>query len=138
MRERREDIPLLVEYFIAQQCEANHLEPITCTPDAYDFLSRLPYPGNIRELKNLVDRTILISGKRVLEASDFENQYETPITGNNSLSVDGMTLDEIERQTILNAIDKCNGNMQQTARTLGISRQALYRRLEKYNIKYED
>lgn len=138
LRERREDIPLLVEYFIAQQCEANHLEPITCTPDAYDFLSRLPYPGNIRELKNLVDRTILISGKRVLEASDFENQYETPITGNNSLSVDGMTLDEIERQTILNAIDKCNGNMQQTARTLGISRQALYRRLEKYNIKYED
>src|SRR5574344_1499271 len=68
LRERREDIPLLVSYFMEQQCKINNLPFVECSSEAIDFLSRLPYPGNIRELKNLVNRTILVSGKSRLEA----------------------------------------------------------------------
>ena len=99
-------------------------------------MSRLPYPGNIRELKNLVERTILVNGKPILDASDFDTQYirhdDARVTEGAALA--GMTLDEIERQTILQALDRYKGNLSQVATALGISRAALYRRLEKYNI----
>ena len=121
LRERREDIPLLARHFADRQAEINGLPRTEFSADALNFLSRLPYPGNIRELKNLVERTILVSGKPTLDASD-------------SSSLAGMTLDEIERQTILQALDRHKGNLSQVAMTLGISRAALYRRLEKFNI----
>jgi two-component system NtrC family response regulator len=138
LRERREDISLLVSYFVEQQCKTNNLPFVECSSEAMDFLSRLPYPGNIRELKNLVDRTILVSGKSRLEAADFENQYQAPADNVHPSATEGTTLEEIERHTILVAIDKCSGNLLRTAKDLGISRQALYRRLEKYHIKYEE
>lgn len=76
------------------------------------FLSRLPYPGNIRELKNLVERTILVSGKPTLDASDFDAQYirHNDQKAAESTSFIGMTLDEIERQTILQALERHKGN----------------------------
>ena len=127
LRERREDIPLLARHFADRQAVTNGLPR---------FLSRLPYPGNIRELKNLVERTILVSGKPLLDASDFDAQYirhdNAKVTEGAALA--GMTLDEIERQTILQALDRYKGNLSQVATALGISRAALYRRLEKYNI----
>ena len=70
MRERREDIPLLARHFADRQAEVNGLPRTDFSADALNFLSRLPYPGNIRELKNLVERTILVSGKPVLDATD--------------------------------------------------------------------
>lgn len=145
LRERREDIPLLARHFAERQAELNGLPRTEFSADALNFLTRLPYSGNIRELKNLVERTILISGKERLDASDFESQYhhrEEPAnatgnaTGNANLS--GMTLDEIERRTILQASDRYKGNLSQMATALGISRAALYRRLEKYNIRVNE
>lgn len=140
LRERREDIPLLVRHFADQQCEANGLPKVDFTREAMDYLSRLPYPGNIRELKNLVERTLLVSGKELLTADDFKSQYQRPLeqptTGTAGLQ--GMTLEEIERQTILQALEKYNNNMSQVAVALGISRAALYRRLEKYNLTIND
>lgn len=136
LRERREDIPLLARHFADRQAEANGLSSTDFSADALQFLSRLPYPGNIRELKNLVERTILVSGKPMLDASDFDAQYIRPNTpkasGNTSLT--GLTLDEIERQTILQTLERHKGNLSQVATALGISRAALYRRLEKYDI----
>lgn len=135
LRERREDIPLLARHFVDRQAEINNLPRTEFSSDALNFLSRLPFPGNIRELKNLVERTILVSGKEVLDAIDFENQYqrhdESVAT---SSSFAGMTLDEIEKQTILQALERYKGNLSQVATALGISRAALYRRLEKYDI----
>lgn len=135
LRERREDIPLLARHFADRQAEINNLHRTEFSSDALNFLSRLPFPGNIRELKNLVERTILVSGKEVLDAIDFENQYqrhdESVAT---SSSFAGMTLDEIEKQTILQALERYKGNLSQVATALGISRAALYRRLEKYDI----
>ena len=137
LRERRGDIPLLARHFADRQAEANNLPRTEFSADAHQFLSRLPFPGNIRELKNLVERTILVSGKAILDASDFDAQYlrqDDPKATGASLS--GMTLDEIERQTILHTLERCKGNLSQVATALGISRAALYRRLEKYGINY--
>lgn len=137
LRERREDIPLLARHFADRQAETNGLPRTEFSADAMQFLCRLPFPGNIRELKNLVERTILVSGKTILDASDFDAQYighdeQRTVEGT---SFAGMTLDEIERHTILQTLDRCKGNLSQVATALGISRAALYRRLEKYNIK---
>ena len=138
LRERREDIPLLVRHFADRQAETNGLPRTEFSADAMQFLSRLPYPGNIRELKNLVERTILVSGKPTLDASDFDAQYirHNDQKAAESTSFIGMTLDEIERQTILQALERHKGNLSQVAMALGISRAALYRRREKHNINY--
>ena len=138
LRERREDIPLLARHFADRQAEVNGLPRTDFSADALNFLSRLPYPGNIRELKNLVERTILVSGKPVLDAADFDAQYlrhDEPAKAAEGTSFAGMTLDEIERQTILQALEQHKGNLSQVAVSLGISRAALYSRLEKYNIQ---
>ncbi len=136
LRERREDIPLLVRHFADCQATVNGLPRTDFSADAMQFLTRLPFPGNIRELKNLVERTILVSGKPLLDASDFDVQYirhdDARTAGDASLA--GMTLDEVERRTILHALERYKGNLSKVATALGISRAALYRRLEKYNI----
>lgn len=140
LRERREDIPLLVRHFIDQQCRLSGLPPVNVTPEAMQYLRTLPYPGNIRELKNLVERTLLVSGKEELTADDFKAMHqqtppkETPLT-TPTVSTEGMTLEEIERQAILQAISRYRGNLSLVAVELGISRGALYRRLEKYGIE---
>ena len=138
LRERREDIPLLARHFADRQAEVNGLPRTDFSADALNFLSRLPYPGNIRELKNLVERTILVSGKPVLDAADFGALYlrhDEPAYAAEGASYAGMTLDGIGRQTILQALEQHKGNLSQVAVSLGISRAALYRRLEKYNIQ---
>lgn len=138
LRERREDIPLLVRHFAELQCKANHLPQVDFSSDAIDYLSRLPYPGNIRELKNLVERTLLVSGKEVLTAEDFKAQCQHTAETDTSASLQGMTLEEIERQTILQNLRKYDNNLSKVAVALGISRAALYRRLEKYHISVNE
>lgn len=135
LRERKEDIPLLAQFFAGRQSVQNRLPAISFTPDAFDFLQTLPFPGNIRELKNLVERTILVSGKERIHADDLRSQATLPemppVTHNISQY---MTLDNMEAQIIRNAIEQHNGNLSKAARTLGISRTALYRRIEKYGL----
>ena len=134
LRERREDIPLLVRHFADLQCKQNGLPKVDFTPDAMEYLQRLPYPGNIRELKNLVERTLLVSGKDTLDADDFKAQYIQPAETTASQNLSGLTLEEVERQHILQALEQYDNNLTQVATALGLSRPALYRRLEKHNI----
>ena len=135
LRERREDIPLLVEYFARQQARQNGLEPVEISAEAMEYLSRLPYPGNVRELKNFVERTILVSQQPHLTEVDFKNQYVeiAAKTGVHDTSVH--SLEEIEKQMILRALELYGGNLSKVATALGLSRQAVYRRLEKYAIR---
>jgi two-component system NtrC family response regulator len=134
LRERREDIPLLVRHFADKQCQTNGLPKVDFTAEAMKYLQSLPYPGNIRELKNLVERTILVSAKETLDAEDFKAQYIQPVETSTSQNLDGLTLDELERQRILQALAQYENNLSQVATALGLSRPALYRRLEKHNI----
>lgn len=135
LRERPEDIPLLVNHFIRQAAKANALPIADIADDAIDYLRTLTYPGNIRQLKNLVERTVLISRRQQLTRRDFERQValdpqlSAPVTH-------GMgTLDEQERDAIVRMLEQHNNNISRVAEALGISRGALYRRMEKYNIK---
>lgn len=137
LRERKEDIPLLVHHFAGDLEKNNGLPHTEFTAGAMAYLSRLPYPGNVRELKNLVERTILISRKECLDLPDFEKQHRQLIE-QTAGSFSGMTLDEVERQTIVHAMEEHKGNLSRVAHALGISRAALYRRLEKYNLKIND
>ena len=133
LRERLEDIPLLVDYFITEACKANSLPRVQASADAIAYLQTLPYPGNIRELKNLVERTVLMSEGRELTAADFAPVSQNPSfvsaspTGSN-------TLDSMERTAIAASIAKNGGNLSLVAKELGISRGALYRKIEKHGL----
>lgn len=137
LRERREDIPLLVRHFAAASGRAG----VEFSNDAMTLLSRLPYPGNIRELKNTVERTILVTDGRVIQASDVERNLPPEARTlpdpekQSSASISGMTLEDMERYAIMKALDDAEGNLSQVALKLGITRQALYRRMEKYGIR---
>ena len=136
LRERIEDVPLLVNHFAKLQIQQNRLEPMEITPDAMAFLKSLPYPGNIRELKNLVDRTLLVSGKPVLMSADFEKQYEqSPGKISTGKPDSVLPLEEMEKTMILKALELYGDNYSKVATALGLTRQALYRRLEKYGIR---
>ena len=133
LRERKEDIPLLVRHFADLQCKQNGLPKVDFTPEAMEYLKGLPYPGNIRELKNLVERTLLVSAKESLDAEDFKaHPPQAPAPTTQALS--GLTLEELERQRIMQALEQYGNNLSQVASALGLSRPALYRRLEKHNI----
>jgi len=156
LRERREDIPMLVEHFLRKACAADNLPAVTASPDAIAYLQTLPFPGNIRELKNMVERAVLLAsplpspkggGERLLTAADFRNEAETltdsktlsdsPLKGEDSLPLRegwGGSLSSVERSTIAACITRCGGNLSLAAKELGISRGALYRKIEKYNL----
>lgn len=134
LRERKEDIPLLAIFFAQKQTAQNRLPKVKFTSSALQLLEQLPFPGNIRELKNLIDRTILVSGKSLIDDKDIRAQIETGQTANKDSIPSGLTLDEIEAKSIQQAIELHKGNLSKVAKSLGISRGALYRRMEKYGI----
>lgn len=135
LRERAEDIPLLVEHFVSNLCRQNRLNEVTVSREAMNYLKGLPYSGNIRELKNLVERTLLVTGNEMLTAQDFMQQRENAGKKESGHEIiTGQTLDDVERQAIINALAQYGGNLSQVANALGISRGALYRRLEKYSL----
>ena len=166
LRDRREDIPLLVNHFLRMACEANGLPPdsratlayplpFTVSTEAISYLQTLPFPGNIRELKNLVERTLLMKphpqplskgrGEWLLTAADFQNSYSsvqklsTPLSpwrvvGGEAGGAGGGSLSSMERNAIAACIAKHNGNLSLVAKELGISRGALYRKIEKHGL----
>jgi len=136
LRERLDDIPLLVNHFAKKQAEITGLGNIEITPDAISFLQSLPFPGNIRELKNLVDRTILISGKSIITDKDFKEQHTEHSQADDHLRDSIYPLEELERNMIIKAMSLYGNNLSKVALALGLTRQALYRRLEKYGIIY--
>ena len=103
------------------------------------WLKALPLPGNIRQLKNLVERTVLISPKDTLQLIDFQTQYTPSVkTTSTLLDVGVMTLEEMEVQMIRRAMDFHKGKVARVAKSLGLTRSALYRRLEKFDIPYQE
>lgn len=132
LRERRDDIPLLIRHFIKRSASSNRLEIPEITSEAIEFLCRLPYPGNIRELKNILERAVLTAGKK-LEKKDFEYLDDGQVNGINDLQQ--FNLEDIERKALKEAMEKSGGNFTQAARILGVTRQTLYRKLEKHGMK---
>lgn len=137
LRERQADIPLLVGYFVQNLKTIYQRPELTVTPQAMRWLSELSWPGNVRELKNLVERTVLVTDGDRLDVNDFREQVQhtAKSVDNTSLPAVGtMTIDEMEKSMIRKALEFHGSNMSKVARSLGLSRAALYRRLEKYGI----
>lgn len=135
LRERKEDIPLLARFFADRLSKQNRLPATSFSAGAVELLQEFPFPGNIRELRNLIERTMLISGKKRIEADDLRKlasgQDMQPLASD---AAQVMTLDSLEARTIRNAIEQHGGNLSKAARALGISRAALYRRIEKHGL----
>jgi two-component system, NtrC family, response regulator len=141
LRERAGDIPLLVNFFVGNLREIYNRPQLSVTREAMKLLQQLPLPGNIRQLKNLVERTILVTKKDRLDAGDFQLQLET--AGRKKVPVSlpepgNLTLEEMEIQMINRAMDFHKSRITRVAKSLGITRSALYRRLQKYNIPYDE
>ena len=134
LRERREDIPLLVNHFIRLTSESNHLPMVTVSTDAIGYLQNLPYPGNIRELKNIVERALLMKNPEANQLGLEDFAINTMTHESTALPSDAKSLSDMERSVIAACIAKHNGNLSLVAKELGISRGALYRKIEKYGL----
>ena len=140
LRERPDDIPLLAEFFINNLKSIYQRPQLRLSPAAAKWLKTLPLLGNIRQLKNTVERTVLLSGQDVLDVADFQKNMAagTPVAPSRSLpEVGTITLEEMEYQMIRRAMEFHQNKVSKVARSLGITRFALYRRLEKYGIAYD-
>lgn len=141
LRERPGDIPLLVEFFLNNLREIYNRPRLKAGREALQWLQGLPLPGNIRQLKNLVERTVLVSPHDELRAADFENQWQGAPrrpAGDELPPVGAMTLEEMEAEMIKKAMAFHRNKVAKVARSLGLTRSSLYRRLDKYGISYED
>lgn len=138
LRQRSGDIPALARHFLVKGAEAHGMDVPRLSADAEAWLSGRPWPGNIRELKNQVERTMLISGKDFLTADDFRNceaMGVTPSGGVGSAPVSGGTLEEVERLRVKAALSRHEGNISKAAAELGLTRQSLYRKMEKFGLR---
>ena len=135
LRERREDIPLLAGHFARRQAALNGLEIPEISAEAMAYLQKLPYPGNVRELKNFVERTILVSQKTTLTDLDFKSQYIESSGRTDVPDAAVQPLGESEKSMILRAMELYGGNLSKVALALGLSRQSLYRRMKKYGLR---
>jgi len=142
LRERAQDIPLLAQHFVDGLRATYHRPALKLSTRALHWLRDQPLPGNIRELKNLVERAVLVSGKEELGAEDFQAHSQrgpVPPAAAGELPAPGtMTLDELEAQMIRQSLAHYEGNISRVAKALGLSRGALYRRLEKYAIPFDE
>ncbi|XLZ72368.1 sigma-54 dependent transcriptional regulator [Massilia sp. SR12] len=134
LRERRSDIPLLVRHILGTVAASYGLPPASVTPAAMDWLGAQQWPGNIRQLRQTLERTMLLAGRQLLDKSDFLAASAHEEGGNARLGVDGMTLDQVERLMIAKAMEQHQGNVSRVAAALGLSRAALYRRLERHGM----
>ena len=132
LRERPEDIPLLVDHFLGIYCKKYHKSLKRVNAAALKKLEKYHWPGNVRELQHALERAVILSDSTALQPTDF---FLLPKeTKEDALFFDDYNLEEIERLVISKAITKHKGNISHAATELGLSRTALYRRLEKYGL----
>jgi len=141
LRDRPKDIPLLVNFFINNLKEIYNRPKLSVSADAMKWLMQLPLPGNIRQLKNLVERSILVSKTDELNIDDFRSQLELSPVKKGAMQLPGvgtLTLEEVEVEMIKRAMEYHKNRISKAAASLGLTRSALYRRLEKYQIPYDE
>ncbi len=140
LREHIEDIPELVEHFVTLFCDENNFKPRSFSPEALEALSRRPWKGNVRELRNLVERALIMSESKVIGAADLPEAGPLGAAGG-GLAVSAATLREfkerVERLFIVEKLTEHNWNVLQTAKAIGTPRSNLYKKIEQYDIKQE-
>jgi DNA-binding NtrC family response regulator len=130
LRDRREDIPLLANYFLKQHSEHYRKLVTAFDPAAMNALSEHPWHGNVRELDHAVERSVLMAQGTIVKASDL-GLYQS---SDSSSRLEDMSLEEVECFLIKKTLARFDGNVSKAAEALGLSRSALYRRLEKFGL----
>jgi len=130
LRERVEDIPLLANHFLNIYRKKYHKQKLQFENSTINRLKKYQWPGNVRELQHAVERAVILCNGKSIRPDDFFIQ--TPKAGKKISGV--VTLNEMEKHFILQSLEENQGNVTQTAKVLGITRTALYRRLNKYGI----
>ena len=130
LRERRSDIPLLTDHFTRLYARKYNKTGISLQQDVYQKLDTYSWPGNIRELQHVIERAIILNDKDILKPADFLIMHE------NSRSTDliGYRMEDVEKQTIQQALEKYRYNISKAADELGMARTTLYRKMTKYGI----
>jgi two-component system nitrogen regulation response regulator NtrX len=143
LRERPEDIPALAAHFAAQIVKQNNWKEITFSPEAMSALQAHNWPGNIRELRNVVERLLLFAEGDTITAATVQAALPTAVSGETSLSVSGIgqgtgtlaeRVEQVERQMILDEIRRHNQNITNTAKALGLERSHLYKKCQQLGI----
>ncbi len=140
LRERPEDVPILIEHFLARYAEQYGMAPRTLSPEATAALHAHSWPGNIRELQNAIERAFALSSSGVIGIDDLPPAIigtaeppPAPVAAAPS-ATEVPTLADAERELVAAALRKTGGNKNEAARILGIDRQRLYRKIEKYGL----
>ena len=130
LRDRREDVPLLANHFLRRGAAQYRKALEGFTPDAMKALLSYPWPGNVRELEHAVERSILLTAGPRVGVEDLALRGRVPA----SVAMEEMSLEDAERLLIRKALERFDGNVSQAAEALGLSRSALYRRLERFGL----
>jgi DNA-binding NtrC family response regulator len=136
LRERKEDIPLLARFFLDQICKENNLAPRQIDPSLLEAFSHHNWPGNIRELRNLLESLVILSGRPTLTAEDLPDTFFAS-GGSESIpeEQESQTLKTITREMIRKALDAHHGNRTEAAKQLGISRRTMHRKLNEFGLR---
>jgi transcriptional regulator with GAF, ATPase, and Fis domain len=138
LRERREDIPLLLAHFLQKYTEQNGKTINAAQQEVVQRLLAYHWPGNVRELENIIERAVVLAPGNTIAVSDLPPHLQAikpqPGMPHQFVFPPQATLDDIEREAIVQALQQHHGNRQATARRLGISLATLYRKLKTYNL----
>ncbi len=137
LRERREDIPYLADFFLKQYADKNRRLIKGFTPRAIDLLMRCNWPGNVRELENVTERAVIMSRGEVITPLEFPNdlqELDEELKDSQINLTPGRSLKEVEKAMILRTLEETDGNRTHAARILGITRRTLQLRLKEYGI----
>lgn len=133
LRERREDIPVLAARFLETQAEHYGKRVSGFSPAAMQALLNYDWPGNVRELEHAVERAVLLAGAEEITVEDL-NLHGSRAKSLGSTPLEDMELEEVERMMIRKALQRHEGNVSRAAEALGLSRSALYRRMDRFGL----
>ena len=138
LRERKEDIPYLIEHFVKFFGETFSKPKLRITPSAYEALLSYYYPGNVRELKHAVERAVLLSKNGLIDMRDLPEEFSGITETKAGPAINNVTLQSnistIEKQMIISALNEAHGKRIEAAKRLGISRKVLWKKIKEYDI----
>ena len=138
LRDRREDIPLLVEHFLSKLTQRYNLSPRRVHPQVMEVLTNYNWPGNVRELENALESVLVLSTKEEITSADLPESIRRQETRIAKIYLDipeeGISLEEVEKELIVKALEKSRWNQSKAARYLDITRKTLLYRMEKYSL----
>jgi DNA-binding NtrC family response regulator len=133
LRERRTDIPLISKYFLRKYAQSMNRNVADFSPQAMEMFIGYDWPGNIREVRNVVERAMVVAQGTQIQVEDISFPFPSPATPSG-----GASLEEVEKDQILKILNQTKGNIAQAAEILKISRLTIYNKIEKYHLKKDD